>query len=79
MGGHVGVTDRLLFVDAAPGYMWEVSLDASMTGPKDGAGELLADVRMGMAKCSSAESARIAFERDEPWTALPGAPAELLP
>lgn len=77
--GHVAV-------DAPRGYVWDANGCASLYATAsvrkqtfwvDACKDIVDQMRYGLSKCDPETSASIEYERDEPWTASPDAPATI--
>jgi hypothetical protein len=80
--------DYNLIVDAPAGYVWDDNFCSTLceaaecygqTWHTDACNELASRMRMGLTKCDPQQSAEIAYDRDELWTAPADAPETLKP
>lgn len=86
MGASVDVRERVLYVDAKPGYVWECNGCAVIC--EEGASynqswwsqacrDAIEQMSEGMSICTPDESAALEHEKDEPWTAPEGSPEHI--
>ena len=81
IGASFSISDdeTTMYADAKPGYIWDaygcsvISIQADNSHGQSwwvkACKDMEEEASLGMSKCSPEDSERIAFERDEPWTA----------